>query len=139
MSKPKAMKKKVLVIQITGTKKDCKVSPGTARVRGGDVIQFDAVNTGATIFLKGALSFEGMGADAEALTVPLGYTLDIKVKPDVLNHPPPGGLKPDGTEAVAGTYPYAVLCTACNDFAEANSTPVIMIEPPPDRGGGGGF
>jgi len=33
-------------------------------------------------------------------------------------------------------YAYSVFCMEINDFAEGNSSPVILIEPPPLGGGG---
>jgi hypothetical protein len=117
------------------------VWPPVIVLDGGDTIRFRAVNTDATVFFKGALSFEGMQNDEEILKVPKKHVLAMKVKPKVLKKGPAGGLKPEGTEAVAGVYPYSVFCSEGNDFAEGNSSPVMILEPPDDdplRGGGGG-
>ena len=117
------------------------VWPPVIVLDGGDAVKFRAVNTDAAVFFKGALSFEGMQNDEEILKVPKKHVLAMKVKPKVLKEKPPGGLKPEGKEAVAGIYPYSVFCSEGNDFAEGNSSPVMILEPPEDdprRGGGGG-
>jgi hypothetical protein len=116
------------------------VWPPVVVLDGGDTVRFRAVNTDATIFIEDALSFEGMTERSELFKVPKKHVLDVKVKPEVIATEPPDGMTAEGTQALAGIYPYSVFCSEGREFAEGNSTPVMLIEPPEDdprRGGGG--
>jgi len=132
--------KKTAVVHIISYPGKNIVWPPVVVLDGGDTVQFRAVGTDATIFLQGALSFEGMTEASELFKVPKKHMLEVTVKPLVVTEKPFEGLTPGGTEAVAGIYPYSVFCSEGRDFAEGNSTPVMIIEPPEDdpRKGGGG-
>jgi hypothetical protein len=140
--KPVAKKRvrtpKTVDVLVASLKKKNIVWPPVVVLDGGDTVRFQAVNTDATIFLEGALSFEGMTQQSEVFRVPKKRILEITVKPDVVAQEPSGGLTAEGAEAVAGAYPYSVFCSEGCDFAEGNSSPVMLIEPPEDEFGKGG-
>ena len=138
VAKKKGKTKKMETVYILSYSGKNIVWPPVVVLDGGDTVKFQAVNTDATIFLEGALSFEGMEKSAESLDVPKKHTLSLKVKPQVRRQKPPGGLTPAGTEALAGVYPYSVYCVEGNDFAEGNSSPIMVLEPPPEDGSRGG-
>jgi hypothetical protein len=137
VAKKKSKSKKTETVYILSYSGKNIVWPPVVVLDGDDTVEFHAVNTEATVFLKGALSFQGMAKRAELLEVPQRHILALKVKPNVRRKNPPGGLTPEGTEALAGVYPYSVYCDEGNDFAEGNSSPIMIIEPPMEEGGRG--
>jgi hypothetical protein len=141
MPKPKAKVKakqvKTVTVQIISYAGKSIVWPPVAVADGGDTVRFHAVNTDATILIQSAFCFEGMENETEVIALPKRYVLDMKVKPNIKADKASADLSPSGVDAVAGVYPYSVYCTDSNDFAEGQSAPVIMIEPPEDRPGPG--
>jgi len=139
--KPEAKKKeeesKTVTVNVLCYNGKNIVWPPVAVVDGGDTVRFHAVNTDATIFIQSALSFEGMESDKELFELPKRHTLDLKVKPNVKADKSSADLSTEGQDAVGGVYPYSVYCKDANDFAEGNSNPMILIEPPEDVPGRG--
>jgi len=142
VSKPEAKKKdsaaRTVTVSIINYGGKSLTWPPVAIVDGGDTIRFHAVNTDATVFIQSALSFEGMEKDKELFDLPIRHILDVKVKPNVKPDKASADLSPEGEDALAGVHPYSVYCAGGNDFAEGNSNPVIIIEPPEDWPGRGG-
>jgi hypothetical protein len=142
VSKPEAEKKaaeaKTVTVSIINYGGKSVVWPPVAIVDGGDTIRFHAVNTNATVFIQTAFSFEGMEKDKELLDLPIRHVLDVKVKPNVKSDKASADLSAGGEDALGGVHPYSVYCAGGNDFAEGNSNPMILIEPPEDWPGRGG-
>jgi len=98
----------------------CKnvVWPPYVVVTPGDEIVFKAVNTTAMVFFPNGGIFEAHRS-GEAITLPVGGEQPkLKVR--------------DG--ASPGLYPFSVYCENGPDFAEGNSSPVMIIEPPDSPG-----
>jgi hypothetical protein len=116
------------------------VWPPVLVVKPGEEIQFKAVGTSATVFLPKPDAFR----DVDALGAPAAPTrsvvavgaqgVKIKVKGQAATALGASAASAAGSPA-PGIYPYAVYCKASNDFAEGNSSPVMIIEPPDPPGG----
>lgn len=142
MPRPKAEKKrkraKTVTVNIINYAGKSVVWPPVAIVDGGDTVRFHAVNTSATVFIQSGLSFEGVENDRELFELPKRHILNMKVKPKVKSDRASADLRAGGQDALAGVHPYSVYCAEGNDFAEGNSYPMILIEPPEDQPGRGG-
>lgn len=141
MPKPEPKKKdkevKMVTVKILSYGGRSIVWPPVVVVDGEDTIRFHAVNTDATIFLESAFCFEEMENERELFALHKRHVLDIKVKPNIKADKASADLRATGRDAVGGIHPYSVYCTESNDFAEGQSAPVIMIEPPEDKPGRG--
>lgn len=114
------------------------VWPPCVVLKPGEEVVFKSVNTAATVFLprpelfavaSGATATAAAASAAPGITLSLsgnagGARIKIKGQPYAV-----GGGSAPGNPA-PGVYPYAVYCKNANDFAEGNSSPVMIIEPP---------
>ncbi len=121
------------------------VWPPCVIVKEGETVTFKAVNTEAKVFLPRPELFEfednprpsGGGSMAASRGVLKVKDRPVAVKVKLRSASAgvaPGGKEPPEEVRVASSlptiYPYAVYCENGNDFAEGNSAPFMVIEPP---------
>ena len=92
------------------------VRPGRLRVRRGDRVSFRATDTSLTIWIPNCKELFGIGK---------------RLVFDVKKGAGSKSFKVAQTAKVGKEYPYAIYCTGDNEFAEARSAPIIIIDPPP--------
>jgi hypothetical protein len=92
------------------------VRPGRLRVRRGDRVNFRATGTALTIWIPNSKELFG-----------IGKRLVFDVKKGARSK----SFKVAQTAKVGKEYPYAVYCKSDNEFAEARSVPIMIIDPPP--------
>lgn len=125
-----------------------KVWPPYVAALPGDSIIFRTINTAAIITVPNHAAFDDpdgnmeTGTGSAQGTIVLGedkeVTLTAKSEPSEMTSllDQYESLK---TRMVFGKdtqmYSYSILCVAVNDYAEANSSPIIFIEPPQPAGG----
>jgi hypothetical protein len=112
------------------------VWPPYVVVAPGEEVVFKAVGVDATVFLPMPEMFEdtvdvhdGTTRSTEpAQKTDKGLVLEVGKQ-----HTAVRVKKTDGLDAypVRAAYPYSVYCKQANTFAEGNSAPVMIIEPPP--------
>jgi hypothetical protein len=113
------------------------VWPPYVFVQPGEVVVFKPVNTEGTVYLPRPEIFEVASAAQVASTaggikLRLGGSsgvASIRIKSQVSAA---AGAAPLAASPAPGVYPYSVYCKNANDFAEGNSSPVMIIEPPED-------
>ena len=100
------------------------VRPGRLHARSGDKVSFRApAGTDIEIWIPKAREIFG-------LKEPLIFTVRRKKT----SKPYKVIVRP----RKAKEYAYAIYCKQYDDFAEANSSPIMIIEPPPEPGKGPG-
>ncbi len=124
------------------------VWPPYVIVKLGETIVFKAVNTEATVFLPKPELFEfendtgqkgEKGAPARKGVVKVKdkpVSVKVRRKPQsrklAEGHDQATPVEKSYEPSVPGIYPYAVYCKTGNDFAEGNTSPIMIIEPPDD-------
>jgi hypothetical protein len=114
------------------------VWPPYVVVAQGEEVMFKAVGVDATVFLPMPEVFEetvdihdGTARSSEPVQkTDKGLVLRVGKKHTAIRVKKPAS--PDYTTRTA--YPYSVYCKEANTFAEGNSAPVMIIEPPPNGG-----
>ena len=121
------------------------VWPPCVVVRQGETLTFKAINTEATVFLPKPELFEFEGnprpSAGEGMAASRGVfkVKDRPVAVKVKLRSAPAGVAPGGKEpaedvrvacSLPTIYPYAVYCENGNDFAQGNSSPIMILEPP---------
>jgi hypothetical protein len=111
----------------------------------GDDLEIYAVNTDATVTVPMPAWFDNLDADFETNTekgvsfrLNKGKSKKFKVRKKADLEKLPGGKALAKKHGLPKTFPYAVYCDEGNDFAVGFSSPVMLIEPPNGRPGGGG-
>lgn len=124
----------VVVIMSYGGK--TMVWPPCVVVRPGEEVVFKCLNTPAAVFLPKPEIFT-VGAALASTSTAAGVTMSLssnqavgklKVKGETISVGGKTTYAPGS--AAPGVYPYSAYCKSPNDFAEGNSSPVIIIEPP---------
>ena len=113
------------------------VWPPYVVVTHGEEVVFKAVGVDATVFLPMPDMFEdtvdihnGTTRSSEpAQKTDKGLVLEVGDRHSAIRVKKTASLG-DNTTRVA--YPYSVYCKQANTFAEGNSAPVMIIEPPPN-------
>jgi hypothetical protein len=118
------------------------VWPPYVFVQPGEVVIFKPVNTEGTVYLPRPEIFDV--ASAAVASTAGGIKLRVGGSSGVASI----RIKSQGSAAVGsavstavgiaplvaspapGVYPYSVYCKNANDFAEGNSSPVMIVEPP---------
>ncbi len=121
------------------------VWPPYVVVKQGETVTFIAVNTEATVFLPKPELFElaetagpGVGEAkimGRAVLKVKDKPVSVKVRSKPHRSHPNAGIGQAGAGRlesfpIPGIYPYAVYCENGNDFAEGNTSPIMIIEPP---------
>jgi hypothetical protein len=116
------------------------VWPPYVVVKPGEDIIFKTVGTSAKVFLAKPEAFNsvkatGLDAGTVGQTITVGtHGVRIRVKGEPSFASAAAAVE-GSLNLPYGVYPYAAYCGTPNDFAEGNSSPVILIEPPdPDPG-----
>ena len=98
-------------VLIVGHKAGRVVVPGRLVVKHGDYVEFNALNEDVTIFIPNTGILADLVLEISATKSKARQVLE---------------------DAPVGEHPYAVFCGGeARNFAEGNSSPVIIIEPPP--------
>lgn len=101
----------IVVSNITGQEYSVSKSfvlPGHIRVEEGDVIEFTALETEATLIFPNKNLFGTTQEELKKGGDPLQLTVNSAIEP--------------------GSYPYAVITTANNDLASGSSFPRFIVE-----------
>jgi len=114
-----------------------KIVGNNVRVKHGEELTFTAVGTEAIVFLPRPEWFEdSITENGNASNTPghlrkteKGIALAVGPGPSKVKVKPKGNLGPQAANPVM--YRYAIYCTPPGDFVECNSSPIMIIEPPP--------
>ena len=134
--------KKVLIFNYGGKN---VVWPPYVVVKQGEEVVFIAVNTDATVFFpkSGMLEADGTAAPpslgpgkakGKGITLAVGKKrgrIKVKKMAPLIRLSKDARTKKD--YPLPGIYPYSVYCRDGNDFAEGNTSPIMIIEPPNDE------
>jgi len=111
------------------------VWPPCVLVKPGETVTFKVAAPGSRVYFPEREVFKetgtrGMTAIGRGVMVNLGQDgTTLTVRPERSLRRMAGKAKQPAA-SLPRVYPYSVYCSCGNDFAEGNSSPILIIEPP---------